>query len=323
MVSVVMCTECGHRNAAGTKFCGKCESFLEWEDSPAETPSVAGPEPAVVAEGPKALRPDQTGTRHASTEVVEEPRQPGAGEIACRSCGIGNASDRRFCRACKAPLAEEVASPKVPWWRRLLRFVFLKRTYQAGHRRQVVGNVRVWPLVALLLAILLVSVASVSPLRSLAGSAYTAIRDRTSPHVAVTPVAARASSAAPGRQPALVYDGVSNRYWAPSGAPEGAWIELSLARPVRLLDVILTGGISAEKREFLLQGRPREVEVSVRTSGGGVQTKTITLQDEPGGQHFAIKVSDAVQLRLTIRSAYGMGSGHLCALAEVEIFARG
>jgi hypothetical protein len=186
-----------------------------------------------------------------------------------------------------------------------------------------VSNVRIWPMVALLLAILLVSVASVSPLRGLVDRAVTAIRDRTSPHVAVTPVAVRASSAASGKQPALVHDGVSNRYWAPSGAPEGAWIELDLARPVRLLDLILTGGISLEKREFLLQGRPREVDVSVRTRGGAVQTKAIVMRDEPGGQHFAIKVSDAVQLRLTIRSAYGMGSRRLCALAEVEIFARG
>jgi hypothetical protein len=128
---------------------------------------------------------------------------------------------------------------------------------------------------------------------------------------------------APGHGPEQLVDGAKNRYWAaPSAKAVGAWVEVDLPQPARLLDVIVTAGVSSDKKEFLTQGRPHEVEVAVTDRSGHVTTTVIQLLDQPDPQRFGVKVSDAVRVRLTVRSTYGVPPAGLVAIAEVELFTR-
>jgi len=213
--------------------------------------------------------------------------------------------------------APVVARP--PWWRRIFR----KRVYNAGDRREVARSVN-WVRPLLLLAVLLgLVLVCALPGRGLIDRGVTELMDRVSAHVPVTPVAVRASSTEQGAAPENVKDVVANRYWAPAGPAEGAWVEVDLKEAVRLLDVIVTPGVSGDKKEFLEQGRPKELDVTVTDTRGRTHTTTIKLRDEPGGQRFSVKASDAVRVRFTIRSSYGVPPGRLVAVAELEFFARG
>jgi hypothetical protein len=204
--------------------------------------------------------------------------------------------------------------------------VFRRRVYHAGERRDVRQPIR-WQrptLILTVLALLIVGLA-VPPGRTLLGQAITAIQDRFGKRVPVVPVAGRATSSAAGHGPAMAFDGASNTYWAPAGgrSPLGQGIVLDLPQPVRLLNVIITAGVSPDKTAFLAQGRPAKVDVTITDRAGKTHTSTLTLQDEPGGQRFSVAVSNAVQVTLIIRSDYGVPPGQVVAIAEVELFARG
>jgi hypothetical protein len=162
---------------------------------------------------------------------------------------------------------------------------------------------------------------STRPGRGLVGWAVAEVRDRVSKHPPVAPVAARASSAAPGASPEYVLDHDPGAYWAPAGAAVSAWVEVDFDRPVRLLDVIVTAGVSTDRQRFLAEGRPRELAMTVTRSRGGPSDTTLPLRDAPGQQRFPVKVSDAVRVRFTVTSTYGP-RGHLCAVGELEFFGR-
>jgi ribosomal protein L40E len=325
---VIICGECGARNAPGTQFCGECGTFLEWDEAEA-APTLAGTAqtgtaPAETAQSiPEVVQPGEA-QRPRTVPVPDERRPPAPGEVACRHCGAGNAPTRKFCRSCAGQLAPDVAPARRSWWRRLWQRLTVRRSREAGTRRRVRAPRR-WPrrlVVIGVLAALAVAAVTVLPTRSLANRLVTNVRDRLSDHVPITPVAVRASSSAQGAPPGNVKDGASNRYWAPAGAARGAWVEVDLGRAVRLLDVVVTPGISTDKQQFLTQGRPRELTVTVTNESGRTTGATIALRDEPGGQTFPVKVSDAVKVRLTIAGTYGMPPGSRCGIGELELFVR-
>lgn len=348
---MIVCAECGTRNAPGTQFCGECGSFLEWEGEPQDQPVPPAPvatttattattttaarstgtatappaedKPPVVEEAPPLVQPQDFQQRYRRTE--DEPDTLAPGEIACRGCGAGNLATRKFCRICGNSLAAPVEAAKVPWWRRLWQWLTRRNRYEAGTRRKVRDRARwVRPVAVLaVLALALVAAWTVLPTRTYLDRAMTGLRDRTAKHVPVTPVALRASSAAKGAGPELVSDGVSNRFWSPARGPAGQWIEADFDRPVRLLDLIVTGGVSTDKEKFLTQGRPRDVVLTLTGADGKATTRQIVVQDQPGTQTFAVKVSDVVRARLTIASGYEMRAPTKCAIGELEFFIRG
>jgi hypothetical protein len=287
-------------------------------------PAAASASPTAPAPAPDVVQPGEARRQHR-VRVPDEPRQLLPGELPCPQCGAGNDPSPRFGRACGLGLEQVAAPVHRSWWRRLWERLTARRAYEAGTRRKVAaprGRLRRLLVLAALLAVVVLVVAAL-PARGVTNRLVTDLQDRLSGHVPLTPVAARASSSAAGAPPARLIDGVSNQYWAPAGAPTGAWVEVDFAQPVRLLDVIVTPGVSADKQRFLAQGRPHELAVAVTNRSGQVKNSTLNVRDEPGGQSFSVKVSDAVRVRLTIASTYGMAPGHRCAIGELEFFVRG
>jgi len=297
---------------------------------PATTPAVSTT-PATSSTGPangdsampRLVQPGERQHRYQKAGD-DEPDTLAPGEVACPHCGVGNVATRKFCRSCGTLLAAPVQEEKRSWWRRLLDRLTRRGKYEAGTRR-VVRDRRRWlrPIAALgVLAAVVVSVTTVLPTRTYVNRAVVAFRDRVSKHVPTTPVSIRASSSAKGAAPANISDGVSNRYWAPAKGPVGQWIEVKFERPVRLLEIIVTPGISPDKEQFLTQGRPHELSVDVTNDNGKITTMPLTVQDAPGGQKFEVKVSDAVQVRFTIVSCYEVKAPRKCAIGELEFFKR-
>ncbi len=350
---MIVCGQCGERNPSDAQFCGSCGAFLEWEGAQVDpapagsvpaasggSPTVPSPVPASSTPGtpaadppvgaasdpavaePAVVKPGEQQVRRR-TRAAPEDRPPAPGEVVCGSCGAGNDPQRRFCRRCGAALAAGAAARRPSWWRRLWRRLAGRRVYRAGDRRRRAAPSRFpgWLLVVVI--VLLLCVAALGPGRPALRWAVTEVQDRISTAAPVTPSGVRASLSAPGHGPEQLVDGAKNRYWAaPSGKAVGAWVEVDLPQPVRLLDLIVTAGVSSDKKEFLKEGRPHEVEVAVTDRSGHVTSTAAQLLDQPDPQRFAVKVSGAVRVRLTVRSTYGVPPGGLVAIAEVELFAR-
>jgi hypothetical protein len=293
---------------------------------PPSTTTVPPPTtPVGDPNAPRLVRPDEQVRRpRVPVTPPEQRRLPMPGEKICGNCGAGNEPTRRFCNVCGHSLADAPVAAKLPWWRRFLRRIFGRKVYNAGERRDVRQPVR-WqrPTFILTLLALLIIAFAVPPGRTLLAQAITAVQDRFGKRVPVVPVAGRATSSTVGHGATLAFDGANNTYWAPAGNPLGEGLTFDLPEPVRLLNVIITGGVSTDKTAFLAQGRPAKVDATVTDRAGKKSTTTFTMQDAPGGQRFSVAMSNAVQLTLIIRSDYGVPPGHLVAIAEVELFARG
>jgi hypothetical protein len=291
--------------------------------APVSAAPVSAAPISAVPVSPGVHRPDEVRDR-VRPVPVEDPDPAPPVQIHCPACGARNHPSRRICHDCGKSLAGAPGAAATSWWRRLLARLFGPREYRAGDRRAV-AQPRRWGrgLVLLLVLVVAAGLCLVLPTRGLVVRLITEVKDRTSSHAPLTPTAARASSAAQGAGAEHVIDGASNQYWAPAGPAEGAWVEVDLPQPSRLLEVIVTTGVSPDKQQFLAQGRPHEVDVTVTDASGKVEQVGINLHDAPGGQTFKVKMDDAVRVRLTIKSAYGTGAGKVCALAELEIFVRG
>ncbi|HEX8629688.1 MAG TPA: hypothetical protein VF755_16095, partial [Catenuloplanes sp.] len=230
--------------------------------SPRPPASDAPRQPAT----PGVVRPGEVHARRQVSLPREEPGRLAPGERACPRCGSGNAPTRQFCRSCGSLLAEASAvTGSTGWWRRLLTRLRGRRHYDAGTRRKVrsTGGGRRWT--GVIVVVVLVALAVVLVPTGLLGQATEAVRDRVGKRVPVPPVAFRASSVGRGAAAEQVADGASNRYWAPAGSPVGAWVEVDLPDPVRLVEVIITAGASMEQKQFRAQGRPHELLATVAT----------------------------------------------------------
>jgi hypothetical protein len=78
--------------------------------------------------------------------------------------------------------------------------------------------------------------------------------------------------------------------------------------------------VSRDEQQFLTQGRPHELSVTVNGHPVG---GPLALKDQPGGQRFAVKADGATRVRFTIVATFGSPPGHLCAIGELEFFVRG
>ncbi len=150
-----------------------------------------------------------------------------------------------------------------------------------------------------------------------------AVRDRLAKPVLTTPDGVAASSSAKGHEPELVSDGLNNRFWSPAlGKGAGQWVELTYDQPIRILNVIISGGVSPEQDDYLKQGRPAAVQLSAWTAEGVRKDKQVLLADRAGPQTFVFTAGGTKRLRVTIVSGYALGKGRAPAVAEIEVFRR-
>lgn len=149
-------------------------------------------------------------------------------------------------------------------------------------------------------------------------------RDHFAKRAPVAPDGFRASRSYPGHQPLLAFDKRSNTWWGPgvSQSGQGEWIEASFAEPTRLLDVIITPGVSARAEKLGESALPHRIKATVTLKDGKTTTRDITLDQGAGGQRRPFRVGDAVKVRLTIESAYAVSGDKQVALAEIEFFGR-
>ncbi|MBG6141715.1 NADase-type glycan-binding domain-containing protein [Longispora fulva] len=292
---------------------------------PRPTPAP-DPTPATGQWTPAPVRPterqptDETTTRRPVREQTED-RPLQRGETPCPSCGAGNDATRRFCRRCGIALTAAPVETKPTRWQRFLAWILPRKVHAAGDRPHVRRPIR-WrrPILLLAAVLTLVTVASAPGLRALPGRGLAAVLDRTTKPAAVLPSAARASGSAAGTSPERLYDGASDTFWAPAG-PAPAWMEVDFAKPFRLVEVIVTPGVSAEQKAFVTGGRPAVLTVEVTDGTGGVTRLTWQLRDAPGGQTFPAHVSDVRRVRLTIGAVYG-APDRPAAVAELEFYGR-
>jgi hypothetical protein len=353
------CERCAPAEPGGT-FCAVCGTFLGWvqdaEASPpprpappaadrtgdrtnatttagtgtttgtgatAATETTTGPEAAAAVEtAPEAAAAVQPARPRARRPAVRQ-RPPGtddpAGGVVCPACATGNPPERRFCRRCGAALGARTGpTVRVPWWRRALARAARWLVRPRSGVRGVLHRFGVLLVAAALLAGLGYGVVR------LGSRANEAVRDRLADPQPVSPVSVRASSQARNHPPELVADGLSNSYWAPAaaGAGRGEYVEFTFATPIRLRDLIIHPGVSAQRDVFLRQARPAVLELALWTGQHGPEARTLRLADQAGPQAFPHVVGDVRRIRLTVRESYGSAAGRRTAISEVEFFRR-
>lgn len=338
---MIVCSNCGTANADTARFCVNCGDFLEWSETRADEAAVprSGQDPQ-DAPKPPATEPERpsgaTGRGvddqpapvqpvvHAPPRARPRPPRPepvrrDGDDWWCAKCGAGNEERANFCRACGERRAVTVAArPHRPWWRRLRDRLPLRRRAQTEQRRRQQASRRLLLIIALL-CLLTVAVVAGPPL---VGRLVDEVRDRTQDHVPLNPDAVTASSQLRDHPAANIADGVTNRFWAPAGDGRDSWVQVRYATPVRVLDIVVTAGISTEQELFLTVGRPAELAVTATRVDGSTVERTLSLKDQPGEQHFSFEAADVVSLRLVVRSAYGPTSRPGVAIGEVEFFGR-
>lgn len=296
-------------------------------------PRPPGPRPAPVAKetppvdtGIRLVQPDDRQRRYVQN-TSDEPATETPGDIECANCGVGNVATRKFCRSCGHLLARPVTEEKRSWWRRFWdKITGRGRRYEVGTRRVQRNGGWLRTIIGVLAAILLiVAMFTVLPTRSYLNRFVAYIRDSSADPVPVRPASLAASSSSRGADPSQIVDGASNRFWAPVKAKGGSgqWIEATFEQPVRLLNVIITPGISQEQKKFIEQGRPHDVVITTTDDDNEQKTFPLVVQDKPGGQTFKVKVSSVKKVRLTIISCYDEKTTELCAVGELEFRKRG
>lgn len=319
---MIICASCGTANPATERFCGECGDFLEWSTARTDPPAGAAGtvDPLPAADPPAAVQPTVVATPHRRPprRAPSGARQTGD-DWHCDRCGAGNDRQRRFCGACGEPRPVAVAeTAKRPWWRRWLDRIAAPRVRRSDRRRREHARRRLLLVIAL---ICLLTIALVGgPL--LGRRLVDEVRDRVQDHVPLNPDTVTASSQERDHPAAHIADGVTNRFWSPATAADGSWVEARWADPVRVLDVVVTSGVSTEQELFLTVGRPAALAVTATTTDGRTVEGTLELRDQPGPQRFTFEAADVVRLRLEVRSAYGPRSRPSLAIGEVEFFGR-
>ncbi|CND49567.1 Uncharacterised protein [Mycobacterium tuberculosis] len=278
-------------------------------------------------DAPPAVTPVLPGRPEEARPQVRTVTEPEpldlAGGVVCPWCDTANPRGRRFCRQCAMSLAEldrAGSRTKRPWWKfsaepdREQPWAGDRPRLRRGLSRLVV----VVPVVLLTLGLGVFTVAN-------AGTAVNGVIDHFAKRVSVSPSQSRASHSQPGNGPDKAFDGFADSYWGVgySGAAHGQWIEAGFAQPRRLLNVVITPGISRRLDTQRTQGRPQTLEATVFSSDGRSRTRELQFDDAVGPQKFKLRGEDVVRVRFTIRASYGtVRKDQQVAIAEIEFFGR-
>jgi len=272
------------------------------------TPVLPGvPEPAVPA------------VRGPETDVATGP--------PCPWCSTPNPLDRHFCRRCAMLLALRPDPAHLPWWRRLFnwcrRFGWRRRELPfAGQRprlRRGPGRLVRWLVLAAVVGLVVFAA------DTWAGAGVTNVKDHFAHRYEVFPSTFTASHSDSAHPVADLHDGYNNTWWGTGEAGDGAgaYVDATFDQQINLLDLIITPGAGVEADAFTSESRPESVKVTLLDANGNSTSTTITLDDSPGPETFAIQGNDVVSVRLTLESAYlaESQSATEVAIAEVEFFA--
>ncbi|MFD3437736.1 zinc ribbon domain-containing protein [Streptomyces sp. NPDC058685] len=279
---------------------------------------VADPEHRAPAE--PAVAPVLPGRPVAARPQVRapEPDHGTTGGVRCPWCSTANRPDRHFCGRCAMPMAERPHTPgQLPWWRRL----FASRDGAApwaGDRprlRRGFGRVLNWVVAALVLALLITALVK-------ADDGVQATRDHFAKRAPLSPDRVTASRSYPGHGPQLLVDKLNNTWWGPgiSQSGKGEWVEAHFDRPTRLLDLVITSGVSARADQLSSSALPHRVEARITTADGRTTTRHITLDQSAGGQRRPFRVGEVTAVRFTLESAHGASGAKQISLAEIEFF---
>ncbi|EMF54183.1 MULTISPECIES: hypothetical protein [Streptomyces] len=281
---------------------------------------VADPEPRAPAE--PAVAPVLPGRPDVQRPQVRTPGPEFGteGGVPCPWCGTPTRPDRHFCARCAMPMAGRAQTPgRLPWWRRMLNGRDTQTPW-AGDRprlRRGFGRILNWVVAALVLTLIVT-------LAFQADDGYRAARDHFAKRASVVPDSFKASRSFPGHKPDLAFDTYSNTWWGPgvTQSGEGEWLEAEFEEPTRLLDVVITPGVSKQADQRAESARPHRIEATITAADGSRSTKILTLDQAAGGQSRKFRVGDAKSVRFTIRSSYGADDKKQVAIAEIEFFGR-
>ena len=276
------------------------------DPEPRQAPSVA----PVLPGRPVAARP----------QSVRAPGvEPGAvGGVPCPWCATANRPDRHYCARCAMPMAGDEQVPgRLPWWRRLLTFRSGEIPW-AGDRprlRRTFDRVLTWIGAAIVLTLLIVLAVNIP-------RGVQAAKDHFAKRAPVSPDRVTASRSFPGHKPELAFDKLNNTWWGPglSQSGEGQWLEARFDEPTRLLDVLITPGVSTRADQLGQSALPHRIEARITTADGRTTTRELDLDQGAGAQRRAFRVGDVTSVRFTLESAYGTSGSKQVAIAEIEFF---
>ncbi|MFE2553763.1 zinc ribbon domain-containing protein [Streptomyces sp. NPDC059355] len=277
-------------------------------DAPSPSPAAAAP---VLPGRPDTERP-----------AVRAPgQQPGVdGGPPCPWCSTPNRADRHYCVRCAMPLAEtgEATAPgRAPWWRRLFDGRH-RETPWAGDRprlRRVFDRIGTWIALAVVVTLAILGFVYLP-------AGIQATLDHFAKRAPVAPDRIAASRSYPGHQPELVFDKRSNTWWGPgvSQSGQGEWIEATFSEPTRLLDLIITPGVSARADKTGESALPHRVTATITGKDGKVTTRRLTLDQGAGGQRRPFPVGEVTKVRFTVDSSHTTSADKQVAIAEIEFF---
>ncbi|QEV57721.1 carbohydrate-binding protein [Streptomyces spectabilis] len=255
---------------------------------------------------------------------VPGPQQGSGHGAPCPWCSTPNHPDRHFCARCAMPLADraergEGPPAHLPWWRRLFG-PGRHETPWAGDRprlSRVFDRVGTWVTAAVVLPLLVLGVVNIP-------DGVQATRDHFAKRAPVEPDRIRASRSYEGHGPKLAFDKLNNTWWGPGVAQsgQGEWIEVGFARPTRLLDVVITPGMSTRADQLGKSALPHRVKATLTKKDGTTATRELTLDPAAGGQRRAFRVGEVTRVRFTIESAHAASDKKQVAIAEIELFGR-
>ncbi|KKD10358.1 zinc ribbon domain-containing protein [Streptomyces sp. WM6391] len=281
---------------------------------------VADPEaPAPAA--PPAVPPVLPGRPDADRPQVRAPgHQPDiANGPPCPWCSTPNRPDRHYCARCAMPLVAsgDQASLRAPWWRRLFGGR-RQETPWAGDRprlRRVFDRIGTWITVAVVATLAVLGFMYIPD-----GVQNT--RDHFAKRAPVSPDGIKASRSFPGHNPELLIDKLSNTWWGPgiTESGQGQWVEASFTEPTRLLDVIITPGVSTRADKLRESALPHRVKATITMKDGSVKTRDLTLDQGAGGQRRPFRVGEVTKVRFTIESAHAASAKKQVAISEIEFF---
>ncbi|GAB1327283.1 NADase-type glycan-binding domain-containing protein [Streptomyces sennicomposti] len=272
----------------------------------APSPSVA----PVLPGRPVAQRP----------QTVRAPGEElGAdGGTPCPWCQTRNRPDRHYCTRCAMPMAGGGQTPgRLPWWRRLTAAGNREAPW-AGDRprlRRAFDRVLAWLVAAVVLTLLIVLVVHIP-------QGVQATRDHFAKRAPVAPDRVTASRSFPGHKPDLAFDKLSNTWWGPgvSESGQGQWIEARFSEPTRLLDLIITPGVSTRPDQLSQSALPHRVEALITLADGKTTKRELVLDQGAGGQRRAFRVGKVSAVRFVLETAYQPSASKQVSIAEIEFF---
>lgn len=279
---------------------------------------VADPEPRAPDE--PAVAPVLPGRPVAHRPQVRAvgPRADAEGGIPCPWCSTLNRPERHYCARCAMSMTRGDDTPeRLPWWRR----VFGARNGEsawAGDRprlRRGFGHVWNWIVAAVVIGLVITLIVNM-------GAMIQATRDHFAKRAPIGPSSVKASRSYSEHGAALAFDKLNNTWWGPgiSQSAQGEWLEATFDQPTRLLDLVITPGVSTKPDQLSESALPRRLDARITLADGEKITRTITLDQGAGGQRRAFRVGEVTAVRFILRSAYGADPKKQVAIAEIEFF---